>query len=99
MASLLASARLFLAGLWSRLRAVLTQPRGRVSAIVAAILLLGLCVVLLALNLRAAPSDDPPIARAANQALAVTATLDATATNTIAATNTAKPRPTSKPVV
>jgi Transglycosylase SLT domain len=97
MASLVAWLRLFLAGIWSRARAGLTQPRGRAGAIIAAILLLGLCVGLLALNQRA-PQDDPPIARAANQALGGTAALDATVTNTIAPTNTAKPRSKSTPV-
>jgi soluble lytic murein transglycosylase-like protein len=95
----MASLRLFLANLWSRLRTALRQPRGRAGAIIAAILLLGLCAGLLALNQRAPRQDDPLIARAANQALAATATLDATSTNTIAPTNTAKPRPTTKPVV
>jgi soluble lytic murein transglycosylase-like protein len=99
MAAFLASLRLFLTSLWSRLRALLTQPRGRVGAIIAAILLLGMCVGLLALNQRAPRQDDPLVANAANQALAATATLDATATNTLAPTNTAKPRPTTKPVV
>jgi soluble lytic murein transglycosylase-like protein len=100
----MASLRPFLAGIWSRLRALLTQPRGRAGAIIAAILLLGLCVGLLALNQRAPRQDDPLVANAANQALAARATLDATATNatatnTIGPTNTAKPRPTTKPVV
>src|SRR5215831_12724624 len=96
--------RPFLAGIWSRLRALQTQPRGRAGAIIAAILLLGLCAGLLALNQRAPRQDDPLVANAANQALAARATLDATATNatatnTIGPTNTAKPRPTTKPVV
>jgi hypothetical protein len=99
MASFLASVRLFLASLWSRLRAQLTLPRRRIGVILAAILLLSLCVGLLALNQRPRPQDDPLVASAANQALARTATLDATATTTIAPTNTAKPRPTTKPVV
>jgi hypothetical protein len=99
MASFVASLRAFIVNLWSRLRTLLTQPRGRAGAIIAAILLLSLCVGLLALNQRPHTQDDPLVASAANQALARTVTLDATATNTIAPTNTARPRPTTKPVV
>ncbi len=100
MASFLASLRQILAGVSSRLRTLLTQPRGRAGAIIAAILLLTTCVGLLALNQR--PHTGKTIhssPNAANQALAATATLDATATNTLAPTNTPKPRPTTKPVV
>jgi soluble lytic murein transglycosylase-like protein len=95
----MASLRGFLANLWSRLETLLQQPRGRAGAIVAAILLLSVCVGLLALNLRAPPTSDPLIARAANQALAATTTLDATSTNTLAPTKTVTPRPKTTPVV
>jgi hypothetical protein len=100
MATLLAALRTFASNSWSGLRRLLAQPRGRIGAIVAAILLLGMCAGLLALNLRAPQPDGPPVARAANQALtASTATLEATATNTPTPTNTPKPRSTTKPVV
>ena len=99
MASFLASLRQILAAVSSRLRRCLTQPRGRVGRIIAAILLLSLCVGLLALNQRAPQQDDPLVANGQTRSLAATATLDATATNTLAPTNTPKPRPTTKPVV
>jgi soluble lytic murein transglycosylase-like protein len=101
LASFMASLRAFVAHLASRLRTTLAQPRGRVGAVVAAVLLLGMCVGLLALTQRPPQKDDPLAARAADQALAIPPTSAVTATNTLAPTktNTPKPRPTSKPVV